>query len=160
MKQIESFEKNKGKLWIIYLMLFLVIAILIIWFIFISYLSQLSIAKCIILNIFFSISYLALLLLIWEITKVLNESNERRQEFFRKIQWDEFQYQLYENERNENKKYEAVKSLIDKLDNKIIKDDNPIKEEINKLRQDFDEWKLKKDKQFFVEISNKLKTTK
>jgi hypothetical protein len=94
--------------------------------------------------------------------KNLRYSDEKERlegEYQRKENWEEFQYNLYKEERLEKQKYDAIRTLIEKLDDKKI-EEHPFKKEIEKFRVEIEEWKKSKDKQFFIEVTNNTKSKK
>ncbi|MDR2511858.1 MAG: hypothetical protein LBC89_05315 [Bacteroidales bacterium] len=104
-------------------------------------------------------------------SKFENGEVKLNNELERKKQWEESQYDLHKGERLEKQQYERsvslekqqyeiVKSLLEKLDSKEVKEDNPLKTEIENLRKEFNEWKAEKDKQVLIDVSKLIKSSK
>jgi len=162
MKQTESFFKKKRiyATWVCIAVIgILAILIDVGWISFVLNTGKLSF-ECLLTNIVFLVIFSTLAVLFWKSFKKVVEIDELGNEFIRKKNWEEFQYELYKEERIEKQKYDTIRSIIEKLDDKNIKEDHALKEEINNLRTDFEEFKKLKDKQLIVEITGGLKSIK
>jgi len=106
----------------------------------------------------FLVIFITLAVLFWKLFRKVAEVDEKKNEFNRKINWEEFQHALYKEERMEKLKYDTIKGLIEKLEDKDTKKEHPLKEEVEKLRADMEEWKKQIDKQYIIEISKVSKS--
>lgn len=91
-------------------------------------------------------------------TKIAAEEKVKEDEYKRKKDWETVQYNLNKGERLERLNYERIEKLIDKLDNKEIIGNRDLEIELDDLKKEFNSWKLKKDKQFFIEIKKNIVT--
>ena len=73
-------------------------------------------------------------------------------EIERKCKWEQFQYDLYKEDRIEKSRYDRMEKLIDKMGNKEVPDNYVLKKEFEELKSDLETWKMKKEKQLFIEI--------
>jgi hypothetical protein len=160
MEQIGTKFKETGLskiwTWITVIGLFIIVVV-VLWMCFVLKTVHPVFYSCIINGAFF-IVFVTFAVLFWMIFKKTSECIEKSKEFNRKIVWEEFQFALYREERINKYNYDSIKALIEKMDDKEIKQEQPLKEEIDKFRKEIDEWKELKDKQIFVEIVNGLKS--
>ncbi|GHU75962.1 hypothetical protein FACS189414_1100 [Bacteroidia bacterium] len=87
-------------------------------------------------------------------------NNEKQKEFERKKEWEVFQYVLYKEEKLEKQHYETIKSLIEQLNDKDVKKEHPLKQQIEGFKKELDELKKQKDNQILVEVINSVKPKK
>lgn len=140
----------------------LAIIIALIWIIIASLIDK-KCCDCIALIsslVFLIVLFSGTALVFWKMYKKEADVKEKSNDFNRKIDWEEFQYELNKEERNEKLNYERIEKLINNLDNKEIVDNHTLKQEFEKLKQEFKEWKVKKDKQVFIEITKDTDKTK
>ncbi|MDR3062219.1 MAG: hypothetical protein LBU57_08930 [Dysgonamonadaceae bacterium] len=116
--------------------------------------------KMIIVAVFMLSLFIVSAVVLYKSFKINVENNEKQKEFERKKEWETFQHSLYKEEREEKWHYDAIKALIEKLDDKEIKEEFPLKKEVETLKTDLAELKKEKDKKYFVEFVNSLKSKK
>jgi len=105
--------------------------------------------------IFFLILFLGSTWAIWKIYTKDSERDERRKEFNRKINLEEFYYKL--NKENNDRRFEFEKkkqlySDIKSIAEEFSKDNPPTKEEIKEMKKEIEQLKNKKEAHFVVEL--------
>lgn len=131
-------EKKQGKSVILIGILFLTAFIAIIWLFYVICQNE-NCCKQLCILISLCILFLSSIILLWEVYRKEAELKEKQDEFNRKIDWEEFQHNLYRQERNEKLNYDRLIDIINKLESKKEPKDNKIKEledELKRLRDD------------------------
>lgn len=74
-----------------------------------------------------------------------------------KIKWEQFQYDLHIQEREEKLQYDRLEKVLDKINSKPVDDNYALKKDLNELKEAFEELKKEKDQKIYVEIKNQVK---
>lgn len=85
-------------------------------------------------------------------SKIAAEKDIRKKEFENKKAWEQFQYDLNKDERQEREQHNRLETILNKLDSKT----DPKDEEIKKLKDEIKKLKEQKDKEVMVNIAGKM----
>ena len=125
-------------------------------FCWISYLKNPAdcIWKMIVSNCAFLALFVTNAILLWKVFRTVSEKEEQQNDYYRKITWENFQYELHKAENEKRFEYEKEKFLYDKI-NKIADEfskEKPVKNEVEKLEKAIEELKNQKEAQLIVEF--------
>lgn len=105
-----------------------------------------------IILILFVFAFLSYVILYEKQMKSFRKEQSLNNEIERKCKWEKFQYDLYKEERIEKSRYDRMEKLIDKMGNKEVPDNYVLKKEFEEFKSNMETWKIKKEKQLFIEI--------
>jgi hypothetical protein len=74
-----------------------------------------------------------------------------------KMKWEQFQYDLHKQEREEKTQYDQLEKVLAKINSSPVDDNYTLKTEFIQLKEAFEELKKEKDQKIYVEILNQVK---
>ena len=156
-------EKRDYKTWIYYLGLVVITFVIACLWICCAKSPESCFWTMMITNSTFLVLFVTNVWLLWTVYKTESKKEETRNEFNRKITWENFQYELYKANNDKRFEYEQQKYFYDKVKDiaNEFNREKPTSKEVDELKKSIGELKKQKEAQLIVEFNkneNKAKT--